>query len=1256
LREGLTARPTNLAANQMDQVLASFIKVLDALTYDQSALALERLRLEQMARQTDRFGNSTAMAKQAQDELDLLNRGVADATIAPSGFQRQASKVAAQQGDPYWAQIEELLARGHEAYIAQRIAAANLDPRGISMPDEGYTAEIPSLKGLYPDPGDRVTIFQAFDDLHRAINAAGLFGTGVPGAAASDFGHIDPNQWGKRGITGETAMQRAVRGVVESYRKFKPRWGETALFDVLRPSSGKTRWQNTKAFGREWVYSLNANLDVMTEFYDKGGKSQVAALIREVKGKLSPEPVKGTAIPETYEEEVDYRARRNTNLLGYALEQNGLEDMTGFEAKMLRHALITGDKTFPEDWTQRNKPNLRPIPANINQAAAEIRKLLTDEFKANRDAGIPIGFAKTAYFPILYDDAKIGADRPGFVKDAKILHEFMFDQDVGLPGDPAMPFKLWARWMELSKTERDNADPALANTMKEMARILRRLKRIRQQVDDGTMDPLVAAPEIDQLIDDLGDQADLAHAPLRDMIGQLMADAWVSAVVGADPFAFDTRGPGTKYLKARELPPESQFIMQNWLHTDPRDVLPSYFHQSARRTAYAKRFSHDNTEMKRLIKAITDQGGTTEDANLVQNVIELVTGKQRTGNNSRLLINGMNILHAWGAITLMPRAVWASLAEPFSTLLTTRSTKYALGMFTNQIGGIFGSAAAQERTEMAAQLGITTDELYSSSLTARMGTDYAESPRIAKFMTAYYRLNGLTWITNSQRVAAMGAGTRLIQRWAQQTQWGAPAPAMAGSNQPPAPTRQLSISERDKQDDARRWLNKLGIAEQHHAAFAAWITQFNGLPPIDRVLADDMGALFAPAIRRLINWTIQQPNRMQMPIKARDPVIKFMFALTSFSYGFTQTMLEPALHEFGHVASRRYQGVLGERMSAKAARIAAAGGGAGGAAPPPTGGAGAGAGGPPSPPPGGGTGPGAAGPQPNPAWYDKLIAGASASGVTLKLAIAGMAAFTAMFFAQYLASIPREFVFNNDEFQIKEEEGKLSDWLTGRAVSRTGIGGTLDPVINVLGSIRYGADLDNLVMGAFLGTTLREGRDLIFPNLVQDGQTNTAEWRRSRAAFQMFGIPAVTLALTKLSGALGETGAAMKAVQAGLSLALQYGTSLDAANKFANIWSGQKGTDLGSTGEGSGLESLGGMETLGDEDKVGAGAASDESSGMASLAAGLLDDLIMPASKVAQKLGGIMPTWLKTIAAGATGMGVAYEWWNANEPGRAASP
>jgi hypothetical protein len=116
------------------------------------------------------------------------------------------------------------------------------------------------------------------------------------------------------------------------------------------------------------------------------------------------------------------------------------------------------------------------------------------------------------------------------------------------------------------------------------------------------------------------------------------------------------------------------------------------------------------------------------------------------------------------------------------------------------------------------------------------------------------------------------------------------------------------------------------------------------------------------------------------------------------------------------------------------------------------------------------------------------------------------------------------------------------------------------------------------------------------------------------------------------------------------------GTSLDAANKFATLMSGEKGTELGSTGEGSGMESLGvDMETLAETDTVKSG-ASDESSGLGSLAAGLLDDFIMPASKVAQRLGGIMPGWLKAIAAGATGFGVGYGWWNANEPGRAASP
>src|SRR4029078_3214020 len=108
----------------------------------------------------------------------------------------------------------------------------------------------------------------------------------------------------------------------------------------------------------------------------------------------------------------------------------------------------------------------------------------------------------------------------------------------------------------------------------------------------------------------------------------LMADHWLASIVGTDPFAFDTRGPGAQYLKRRVLPPEAQFIMQDWLQTDPRAVLPGDFHQSARRVAYAKRFSPDSEELKRILRALTLAGAAKEDSDLVQNIVELVTGKQ----------------------------------------------------------------------------------------------------------------------------------------------------------------------------------------------------------------------------------------------------------------------------------------------------------------------------------------------------------------------------------------------------------------------------------------------------------------------------------------------------------------------------------------------------------------------------------------------------------------------------------------------------
>jgi hypothetical protein len=220
-------------------------------------------------------------------------------------------------------------------------------------------------------------------------------------------------------------------------------------------------------------------------------------------------------------------------------------------------------------------------------------------------------------------------------------------------------------------------------------------------------------------------------------------------------------------------------------------------------------------------------------------------------------------------------------------------------------------------------------------------------------------------------------------------------------------------------------------------------------------------------------------------------------------------------------------------------------------------------------------------------------------------AMAGM-----MVGANVLTSALRQALFAPDQMQKHADDGTLGEYILDLAMQRSGLNGTLDPIIQMFTNLRYNSDIASLLGGASLSWFAKNAQDLIQPFVTTNDSpnSNTRYWNQGRAAFNLIGVPAAVVGLT----ALGSIGGPLTRLTAGA--ALQAGTSPFAASLFANTVAGPKGVEPEKTTQGlKGLEDLSGLKNL---PKLGAEAkpeaAGDAGGGGLAGGWGLADDIAVP--------------------------------------------
>jgi len=1230
--------------NPNDDMAQRLGRVMQVLFYDEAELAA---RIAVLQAQAQRLGPS---AQAAQQELDQLLTGAHDPGIKGSRFRRMGQAIDQLSPKPYYGTIYELIARAHEAYISRVMTDAGVDPRGFVMQEEGYlTDTVHGLSEIYPKDTERTAIFNAFDHLHYGLR--NLLMTGTPKGLFSNKDlsiNLDNYELNKRLPPGAmNALKRALAETVADVKEWRVSLALTPLYNKDRPKPNYSLLQRIQKGIAKVLGGSMGELDVMYAMADP----KVKPYLRQIMSMLGTTPGTGYAqSTPSFEERYQKLAKQWSNKYVHIMDEHGLDrrgikrlEMQGFEVDDMLHHAMTTEGPVPDVYKGT------AIPGQIKQAAGPLRVLMEDIFRSLRDAGADIQYSKNGYFPRVYDHVKIWSDPQRFKRDAHKLFKRMFDDEVGPPGDN--PEKLLAAWRRLSVDARGLAPQDVQDAMVDLAKILRKLKALpkliaqtQQQLNQVANDQLKLTPKqvqnlhnklakrqalVTSLTQDAEDLAQQYHDPVGNHIASLGAEEWRHRVAVGYQTDFDTIGPSGAFLNHRKLPPAADDIMKDWLITEPNTALLRYFQSAARKQAFIEILGPNQQKFEDMLTAMDQAGAPAEDIRLIRGLANIITGR---GNfrDARGMIKGVQFFKAFAATSLLGASYLAMIGEPMVSALSLRSFKAPLKAYVNQLAAQFNTATAQERAEIADMIGATTHAIYDDIIMNREGTDYADTPQIAATMGRIYRMIGQTNYNSSNR-RAMLAGvnwylTKLANDWLAYKGWRGAKRGAAWRN------------AHERGERAHGWLNDLGVPENEtlRRGFAEWMVSHDGVPGPggQRALPPPSGPggsrkgsfpgrlprtfnlqnsewrpTYELAIGRLLDRTVMNPKRGEVPELGLGPIASMITQFQSFSFAIQRQVLDPALKALHQRYDRGVERAITEGRGRPM----------------------------------------------------QIMAGTGMALIEGTQAVAGAAA---MITAQIPGAVIRLAVYHPDVFTRELENGTLGEYVFDYALNQSGLNGAFSMPLQAISQIRYDSSLGGMFEGPGVSRMTQGAADIIQAfSGGGESNTNTRIYKGIRATYNTLLVPAMAYGLSRLSGGFGP----FATFAAGLTYSML--SSRPASDTVATTLVNEKGTKLPPP-EKEGLERVqqlkheietlkhGGIPSR--SEMMGGGQQDPSDSvdhGFTSMVPwGIMDDFAVPiARKLVPAIARLPPSVIKTAAVG-TAAAFGYWFLSETEPFRSAEP
>lgn len=560
--------------------------------------------------------------------------------------------------------------------------------------------------------------------------------------------------------------------------------------------------------------------------------------------------------------------------------------------------------------------------------------------------------------------------------------------------------------------------------------------------------------------------ADMKDPAEREAKAQAAAEDWLVRIRTGPLDNFDKNGVASSLTANRKLPAEADSLLAEFMILDPLELVQTYTLQAARRIAWADRFGADNKGLNALVEQMGQEGLRSQDIELAKMVVSIATG-QRKSDLARPMQAALSWLHAVGTITLLPRAVFSSIAEPATASLRSGDVRDAFKVFANTTATLARTDNGRNLREMAEFLGIIADTLTDQMLANRFGGTFSDPKGANRLLGRFFHRTGLHGLTNAQRAAAIPIADAYMRSWAKRLLEGTTA--------------------------SEAVLGELGINPSHAKEFSEWLLALGRRPTIEELEQAKplMRELYTTAINRFIDESIQNPKAVDRAVMAHNPIGRLIFGIMSFLWSFQRNVIIRTGHMFKAAYTGKYGG---HQLSA----------------------------------------------------HDRMT----------HFSLGLIPPITTMLTLHIAVSIAREALFNPDRFGDEDDDfwdKALSGESVMLGISRSGVFGAFDPILNAFAGLKYQRDLSNVMVGAVPGYFLQAWQRAVTPLTRNSPKTNTAEYNAIKGLYQLAVAPTINVALTWAPG-----GPILAPTYGGMMMAL---SSPRVSNELAEAIVGPKGEE-----------------------------------------------------------------------------------------------
>jgi len=641
IRENLEGNERPWQDTAPKSVQETMANLINAMFFDKADLAAKVMELEQKIEQTKKWEAKTGKPTKKLPELELQLKRVLEGStrskIGKSQYRKDAENFAsAFNSDPnYWTRPTEMFARVFEAYVANKVANVEGTTEFISKSDPAYKMTIEEVEGAdarlaltYPNDQDRINMFLAMDRLMEAIRAD--YWTGVQGANRPEDKNMVDARLDFYGQLNEGASKSKLKNILSDE---KLAWRMNKAEKERR--SDRPREYNEGILTNTWhktedyvfkniLYSKRGVLFAISR--RNRNNPEIHKIVEDIISRVATDPG-GTRVTfknGVYEEAVRTNTRRFATELKNILRRNKLNLLSKQQMKDLR-LVLTG-----------NAESVQNIPQNIIDGAAELRiKILNPVYDYARQNNLPLTYLEDgSYMPRVLDMALFEykqkeflfgdgtREKPSMKKGAYgLYHEVIYKNEVGQLdiGSRQQQMEMYrimadnrpvsrervrmggqinakmmndaGKFAEGSLTAQDVQGDirSFANLVptiysKELA-----LKKAQENPKDNAKQIEKLEKEIAKLDQQLEEIHEGIYTMLQPAFSWVASQDWVSRIREQQGNDIEAHSSTNKFMKQRKLPKEADTFMIDF-YTDPIEALSTYIPSVVRKVEQENRF------------------------------------------------------------------------------------------------------------------------------------------------------------------------------------------------------------------------------------------------------------------------------------------------------------------------------------------------------------------------------------------------------------------------------------------------------------------------------------------------------------------------------------------------------------------------------------------------------------------------------------------------------------------------------------------